>query len=121
MKRVIIESPFAGADRDKKQAYLRAAMIDSIGRGEAPFASHMLYTQLLDDDVPSERMMGMRCGFAWIEVADMTAVYEDLGISEGMKRGIQVAEIQGRKVEYRRLGGWGAAASGVDKAVDTAA
>lgn len=47
---VIIESPYAG-DVDRNLEYLRAAMRDCLKRGEAPFASHALYTQpgVLDD------------------------------------------------------------------------
>ncbi len=56
MRRVIIESPFAasnGYSVEENLAYLRAAMRDCLKRGEAPFASHGLYTQpgVLDDDV----------------------------------------------------------------------
>ncbi|WP_456298617.1 DUF7768 domain-containing protein [Brevibacterium antiquum] len=41
---MVLESPFAG-DTPTNLAYARAAMHDSLMRGEAPFASHMLYTQ----------------------------------------------------------------------------
>ena len=48
---VIIESPFAG-DVDKNIEYARKCVRDSLNRGEAPSASHLLYTQpgILDDD-----------------------------------------------------------------------
>jgi hypothetical protein len=48
---VIIESPYAG-DPDGNLAYARAALADSLARGEAPFASHLLYPQVLDDMIP---------------------------------------------------------------------
>ena len=50
MKLVILESPFAG-DVKRNTAYARAALRDSLLRGEAPIASHLLYTQdgVLDD------------------------------------------------------------------------
>ena len=56
MQRVIIESPYAG-DVERNVRYARAAMADCLKRGEAPFASHLLYTQegVLDDDIPGER------------------------------------------------------------------
>ena len=41
MQRVIIESPYAG-EIDKNTAYARRCMRDSLDRGEAPFASHLL-------------------------------------------------------------------------------
>lgn len=109
MRLVCVESPFAG-DVDRNMRYTRAAMADCLRRGEAPYASHALYTQpgVLDDDVPSERAFGMAAGFAWGARADARVVYVDLGISRGMREGIERAEAIGQEVEIRRLGGeWG--------------
>jgi hypothetical protein len=77
-------------------------------RGEAPFASHALYTQpgVLDDGKPDERGRGIQAGFCWGAKADATVVYADLGVSEGMKRGIEDASLEGRRVEFRTLPGW---------------
>lgn len=104
MKRVIIESPFAG-DRDRNLRYLRAALRDCLLRGEAPFASHALYTQagVLDDDKPAERDHGIAAGFAWRHVAQATVVYVDLGTSRGMQLGIDAAQAMGHPIEIRRL------------------
>lgn len=106
MKRVIIESPYAG-DTDKNLRYLRACMHDCLVRGEAPFASHGLYTQpgVLRDDVPEERQHGIDAGFAWREAADASVVYTDLGVSRGMEYGIEHATKLGHPIEYRRLDG----------------
>lgn len=108
MRRVIIESPFAAKTpeaRERNIAYARAAVRDSLLRGEAPIASHLLYTQpgILDDDVPEEREHGIAAGLAWLQAADATAVYHDRGISAGMRFGIEAADSAGRPVEYRRL------------------
>lgn len=108
MKRVIIESPYAG-DIDLNMRYLQACMRDCIKRSEAPFASHGLYTQpgVLRDDVPEERKLGIDAGFAWREASDLTVVYDDLGYSSGMKAGIAHAETMKHPIEYRQLGeGW---------------
>lgn len=107
MRRVIIESPYAG-DVDANLAYLRAAMHDCLARGEAPFASHGLYTQagVLDDGIACEREMGIAAGFAWRDVADLTVVYTDLGMSRGMRAGVDDAHRKGRPVEFRTLDGW---------------
>lgn len=86
---VVIESPFQGLDVATE--YLKSCMLDSIGHGEAPFASHQLYTLVLDDTVPHERELGMELGFAWGAKASRCAVYIDHGISEGMKEGIRRA------------------------------
>lgn len=105
MRLVIIESPYAG-DVERNLRYLRACMRDCLLRGEAPFASHALYTQpgVLDDLIPGERDLGMRAGFVWGRKADCTVVYADLGISDGMRRGIEEADLQNRPVHYRRIG-----------------
>lgn len=104
---VVIESPFAG-DVEKNVRYARAAMHDSLLRGEAPYASHLLYTQegVLDDNVPAEREHGIQAGFAWRQVAEATVVYTDLGVSKGMQYGIDDAKKRGCPIEYRTLPGW---------------
>lgn len=104
MTRVIIESPYAG-DVEANLAYLRAALRDCLQRGEAPFASHGLYTQdgVLDDLVPSEREQGISAGFAWRSVADKTVVYTDRGMTSGMEAGIAHATRIGCPIEYRKL------------------
>jgi hypothetical protein len=60
---------------------------------------------VLDDKIPEERELGIESGLAWGRCADLTAVYTDLGTSEGMKRGIMHARELGRPVEYRSLYG----------------
>ena len=92
MKRTIIESPYAAANGHTvadHEAYARRCMADSLSRGEAPLASHLLYTQpgILDDTDPAERRHGMRVGLEWTAVADLVALYTDFGISRGMKEG----------------------------------
>lgn len=109
MKLVVIESPFAATTMEQAArhiAYARAALRDSLLRGEAPFASHLLYTQpgVLDDGDREERRIGIIAGLEWGEWADLVAVYEDLGISPGMEHGIAAAHRRGMHVESRRLG-----------------
>ena len=104
MKKVIIESPFAG-EIEKNVDYARKCMRDSILRGEAPLASHLLYTQdgILDDSNKEERKLGIDCGLIWGKEAELTAVYTDLGISKGMEYGIESAKKEGRQIEFRTL------------------
>jgi hypothetical protein len=81
-------------------------MRDSLLRGEAPFAGHLLYAQIgiLDDTLHIERELGIAAHIAWGKLADLVAVYKDLGISSGMVRGIEAAETAGLPIEYRTLG-----------------
>ena len=91
-KLVIIESPFSG-NVEENLRYLRACMRDAVLRGESPYASHGLLTQkgVLNDEVQGERDLGIQLGFKWHEVADYMVVYADLGITKGMKLGIENA------------------------------
>lgn len=96
------------AKRELAIGYARVAMRDCLERGEAPYASHLLYTQpgVLDDDLPDERALGIEAGLQWGAMAPKTVVYTDLGVSAGMRQGIERAKAQGRAVEYRSLTGW---------------
>lgn len=106
MRRVIIESPYAG-DVERNVRYARACVRHSLILGESPFASHLLHTQpgVLDDQDAAQRKLGIEAGLAWGTVADATIVYDDLGVSSGMEQGIKRAIMEGRKIEYRHLGG----------------
>lgn len=86
MRKVIIESPYAG-DVPANVEYAQRALHDCLTRhGEAPIASHLLYTQpnVLDDDVPEQRSLGISAGLAWRSVADYAVFYVDCGWSRGM-------------------------------------
>jgi hypothetical protein len=105
MRRVIVESPYAG-DIETNVEYARRCVRDSLLRGEAPIASHLLYTQpgILDDDVPAERQHGIDAGLAWRSVALASVVYTDYGISRGMEYGIDAAKDWHVPIEYRTIG-----------------
>lgn len=137
MRRVIIESPYApqtplepalqhegGAShtncrrcmRDERRKwelarnlrYLRACLRDSMMRGEAPFASHAIYTQegVMRDDLPHERKQSIEAGYAWWAGADAIIVYTDLGLSSGMHAAIERAKGREVALEMRQLSGW---------------
>lgn len=101
---VIIESPYAG-DVEANVAYARAAMRDSILRGENPIASHLLYTQpgILNDDIPEERERGIAAGLAWRAVADLAVFYIDRGWSGGMMAAKAIYEGEGFPFVERSL------------------
>lgn len=114
MRLVIMESPYAGRPplawlkRWRNVRYARAAVRDCLSRGEAPIASHLLYTQpgVLRDDVPSEREWGINAGLAWGAVAECSVQYVDEGVSSGMRFGVARAAQEGRPVETRTVPGW---------------
>jgi hypothetical protein len=114
MRRVIVESPYAGTSpwrlvaffqRMRNRRYARQCVRDSLMRGESPFASHLLFTQrgILRDEIPAERQRGIAAGLAWLGVADASVVYTDRKISPGMKLGVEAAKASGIPVEFRTL------------------
>lgn len=107
MRRVIIESPYAGnmIQRWFNIRYARKCVRDALRRGDAPIASHLLYTQrgILDDAKPTERQWGIDAGLVWKVVAEASVVYTDRGISRGMQYGIDAALSAGVPVEYRTI------------------
>lgn len=117
---VVLESPFANGSvtlpdgtireilRDDNVRYARACMYDCLVRhGEAPYASHLLYTQpgILDDDVPEERRLGIEAGLAIGRRAVLRVFYVDRGFSSGMAWALRFAREIGQVCEVRRLGG----------------
>lgn len=111
MRLVILESPYGSDDPkivERNVRYARAALRDSLLRGEAPIASHLLYTQpgVLNDQDPKERQHGIDAGLAWRQVAEATVVYVDFDISPGMLYGIQIAKAHGLTINYRSLNGF---------------
>jgi len=103
VKPVIIESPFAG-DVERNLAYARRALRDSLRRGEAPIASHLLYPQVLDEDKTDDRVLGIAAGFAWWPRADSIIFYTDLGWSPGMEAAYLRASHMGFPTEERLIG-----------------
>lgn len=104
MQLVILESPYAG-EVEQNVAYARRAMHDCLQRGEAPIASHLLYTQpgVLDDEVPAERALGIEAGLAWRAVAHKAVFYVDRGWSGGMMAARELYLREGIPFEERTL------------------
>lgn len=92
--KVVIESPYAAdteTELQKNIDYAKEALLDSLNRLESPFASHLLYTQVLNDKDPIQRQQGIQAGISYYEKVDLCAVYGDKGISKGMWKGIEKA------------------------------
>lgn len=104
MRRVILESPYKGKV-DRNVQYGRKCVRDCLKRGDSPIASHLLFTQegILFDNLPQERLLGLEAGWEWIRVAEAMVVYNDHGISDGMRAGIGMAKKAGIPIEYRQL------------------
>jgi hypothetical protein len=118
---VVIESPYSG-DIPKNVEYALECLHDSyFNRGEAPIASHLLYTRLpqsemlkganiyhghvIDNGIAARhgRDHGIKCGDEWALKADLVAVYTDHGISSGMQHRIDFCKKHKIPVEYRTI------------------
>ena len=105
MNRVIVESPYAG-DIKLNTMYAQFACHDClVNHNEAPYASHLLYTQpnVLRDELNNERALGIDAGFAWRATAEETIFYQDLGASNGMRLGMDDCEDKGKPFTLRWL------------------
>lgn len=100
MKLVIIES------HEANLAYACECQRDSLERGEAPFSPLLHYIQ---DEIR------MSVGLAWARHADLTAVYADLGMSDGMAMAVYEARRAFRRVEVRYIRNHAVAASQSDQ------
>ena len=72
--KVYVVSKYAGdieKNVDAAKDYCRMV----IGRNRIPVASHLLYPQLLDDNVPEQREIGTMCGLALLAICDEVWVF----------------------------------------------
>lgn len=104
---VLIESPYAHKHpqgRRLHSAYLELCLYDSITvHHETPVATHKLYTLCLDDDRPGERELGMHRLNDLMVKTDYHVVYYDLGISSGMRWGIEYGLGRSKQILCRSL------------------
>lgn len=101
---VLLESPYYTEDKSAMKENIKFAeecMRNSLMRGEAPMASHLLYTRVLKED--GERSIGMSAALSWQTVVDKLVVYSDRGITDGMTESINLAAKKGLRIEYRTL------------------
>lgn len=104
-KLCILETPYAGNIEDNVE-YAQKCMHDMLLRKEAPYASHLLYTQpnVLDDSVPEDRDLGIYAGFAWKHLKGVhTVFYTDKGISKGMELALGYCKENNMSYEFRSL------------------
>lgn len=118
----VIESPYSAPTLGlfaRNVRYARAAVRDAIQLGYAPLASHLLYTQpsVLDEADADQRARGILLGhFPYtllvspylrsrdtMETRTTGLVYAELGVTAGMKAGIQTAKLCGCPVLHRTL------------------
>lgn len=115
MRLVILESPFRGRgkwwfqrwfDQWQNIRYARACVRHSLDSDESPSPSHLVFTQpgIINEADERDRNLGIAAGLEWRKVAEASVVYEDRGITPGMRKGIRLAREAQIPVEFRTLG-----------------
>jgi len=101
----MVISPYAGKNPAEVKVhvdYANRCMLDCLyAHGEAPFATHVLYTKMLDDQDPQQRALGLQAGDEWAKLATRLVVYTDYGFSDGMNETINKS---GKPCVHRSIG-----------------
>lgn len=95
---VFICSPFGGditRNTEKARRYMRFA----IRMNTIPFAPHMLYPQVLDEDDPDQRTLGLFFGTVWLSKCAELWVFGS-HVSVGMEREIACARKRSIPIRY---------------------
>ena len=98
--KVYVASKYAGdvaANTKNAVAYCRQV----IAEGFMPVASHLLYPQMLNDNNPTERELGLLFGLALLRMCDEVWVFGP--VSSGMAQEIEVAKRLKKKVVYKEV------------------
>lgn len=99
-KRVFICSPFRGEIEDnvkRAKECCRSAIFADV----VPIAPHIYFTQFLDDTACEERELGIACGLELLDLCDEVWVYNENGITEGMREEIEYAKQKGIPLIYK--------------------
>ncbi len=89
MKLIYVASPYRG-DIKKNIEYAKQACRYVLNDGNAFFCPHLLYPQILDDDIPEERRLGISIGKEFLSKSDELWVFGE-HISHGMFEEIEFA------------------------------
>ena len=99
----MVECPFAG-DIPRNTLYAARLCLYALEKGFAPFASHLLYTQFLDDSDPLQRELGINAGLAFRKATGRALFGVDYGWSPGMERARALYDAEGVPYETVRIG-----------------
>ena len=98
--RVYVASRYAGDVERNVAAAVRCCQF-AIRRGCMPIASHLLYPQMLRDNIPEERELGTVFGLALLALCDEVWFFTDGdGLSPGMAAEEHEAKRLGKPIRY---------------------
>ena len=101
--KVYVASRYAGDVERNVAAAVRCCQF-AIRRGCMPIASHLLYPQMLRDNIPEERELGTVFGLALLALCDEVWIFTDGGgLSPGMAAEEHEAKRLGKPIRYYDL------------------
>ena len=96
--RVSVASPYRGENvRENLRAARRYCRI-VIDAGHMPIAPHLIYPQILNDEIEEERELGLAFGISLLKLCDELWVFGEP--SEGMRGEIAEAQRMRRQIVY---------------------
>ncbi|MCR4629337.1 MAG: DUF4406 domain-containing protein [Clostridium sp.] len=99
--KIYVASRYAGDVEKNIASAIRYCQYVIRHRGN-PIASHLLYPQMLNDQIPEERELGLMFGLALLAVCDEVWCFGDVTGSEGVKLEIAEAKKLGKKIRFMK-------------------
>ena len=96
-RKIYVASKYAG-DVERNTAFAVNCCRRVIDEGCMPIASHLLYPQMLDDNNPDEREMGLMFGLALLAVCDEIWVFGE--VSARVAREVAEAKRLKKRIRY---------------------
>lgn len=96
-KKIYVASKYAG-DVDTNVALAITYCRRVIDEGYMPIASHLLYPQILNDNIPEERELGLMFGLALLRTSDEMWVFGS--VTSGVAREIEEAKRLKKQIRY---------------------
>lgn len=103
----LLVTPFMAEDpsnASKMNRYAVRATKDSLNKNEAPLASHLFFSEVLNVKNPIERDIGLQSQLMWMRGAKVVVVYMDFGVTPAMQTVINAATQLSKRIEYRTIG-----------------
>lgn len=97
-QKVYIVSPYAGDVKSNVNNAIRYCRY-AINRKKIPVASHLLYPQMLNDNIPEEREIGTLYGLSLLAICDEIWCFGD-ELSPGMEKEIKEAKRLKKRIKY---------------------
>ena len=96
-RKIYVASRYAGdVDANVSAAVTYCRRV--IDEGYMPVASHLLYPQILNDNIPEERELGLLFGLALLAVCDEVWVFGE--VSSGVAKEIEEAKRLKKRIRY---------------------